>query len=113
MADRTPAHQALVRFCTDYLAAQHAWVYKTWGGFYSRPGIPDILAALRDARSGYATLVCVECKSGAGRLSGVQQRERAALEAVGAVYLLVRTPEELEAGLVAAGLCAPILVGRG
>jgi hypothetical protein len=111
MADRTQAHQALVRFCTEYLAAQGAWWYKVHG-LLSRPGCPDILAGIRDSRTGLAVLLAIEVKTGAARLSTVQQVERERLEAVGAVYLLIRAPEQLEQGLLAAGLCAPILVGR-
>ena len=109
--DRTQAHQALVRFCTEYLAAQGAWYYKVHG-LLSRPGCPDILAGMRDARTGLAVLLAIEAKTGNARLSKVQEAERERLEAVGAIYILCRRPEDLEQGLLAAGLCAPILVGR-
>jgi hypothetical protein len=110
--DRTQAHQSLIRFCTEYLQAQHAWVYKTSGGMLSRPGCPDILAGIKDSRTGLAVLLAIEVKTGSARLSKVQEAERERLEAVGAIYILCRRPEDLEQGLLAAGLCAPILVGR-
>lgn len=91
-------HAGLVRLVADYLAANGAWVYKVLGGLGSRPGCPDVLACRR------GLMVAVEVKTGQGRLSPQQKRERDALLAAGAVYCECRRIEDLERTLIEAGL---------
>lgn len=91
-------HAALCQQVRDYLELRGGWVLKVWGGPMMRAGCPDFLVCLR------GLLVGVEVKTGAAVLSRVQQRERDALVAAGAVYVVVRDIEGLETALLEAGL---------
>jgi len=43
-------------------------------------------------------------------MSARQERERASMERAGVLYVVVRSPEDLESALLAAGLVQPILL---
>jgi hypothetical protein len=51
-------------------------------------------------------MVVIEAKTGRGELTGAQQDERARWEAAGAVYVLARSLDAVEAALYDAGLIA-------
>lgn len=103
---RTPSasqeHSRLTAACASYLIWCNAWVFRVRGGLGQRAGTPDILACVPPS----GRLVAVECKTGAGRLSRAQQRERSGLENAGAVYCLARSLDDLERALLDAGLLA-------
>lgn len=103
-------HNDLIASVRAYLTMRGAWQIKVLGGLGQRAGVPDILAAMRHPVHGFGVLVAVECKTGVAVLSPAQQRERAALGDVGAVYVLARCLEDVEDTLVAAGLCTPALL---
>ena len=66
---------------------------------FNTPGTPDVLVVLPPA----GRLVGIELKSPAGRISPAQRAVHETLRAAGAVALVVRSIEDLEAGLREAG----------
>ena len=95
------AHQELVRFCTDYISSRGGWHYKAWGAL-SRAGCPDLVCCLPTPAGG--RFAGIEVKTGKAILNPAQEREREAILRSGGIFLTVRRPEDLEAGLLAAGL---------
>ncbi len=98
----TANHTALLKACEHYLHRRDAWTLRLRGGLGMRAGAPDLVAVLPTATG--PLFAGIECKTGSGRLSPAQVRERAALEAVGALHVVVRQVEDLDAALVAVGL---------
>jgi hypothetical protein len=109
--NRSANHTALAGQVSEYLALHGAWVYRVHGHLGGRRGVPDVLACFpalmldgphAGALMGY--LVAVEVKTGRGALTRDQVRERDALRQAGAVWVEVRTLDDLEDALLAAGL---------
>jgi len=109
LADHHSAHSALLRFCRDYIALQHGWQAKLVSQGMQRAGLPDLLCCL-PGPCGAGHMVGVEVKTGSARLTVSQQREREAIERAGGLYVVVRTPEGLEAALLEAGLVSTALL---
>lgn len=62
------------------LKARGAWYIKYFGGgYYSRPGTPDILACYR------GRFIAIEMKSEHGRVSQKQREEMARIESAGGI----------------------------
>jgi Holliday junction resolvase len=106
--NRSALHTATCHAIEKYLASRGAWHFRVRGGLGQRRGVPDILAVL----GGWA--VAVEVKTGvAPRLTAQQEEQRRGLEHAGAVYILARSVDDVEAALLSAGLVeAPSLVRR-
>lgn len=105
----TQAHSALCRTIVAYLQVRRAWVYRVLGGVGSRAGVPDILAALPPS----GRLICIDAKTGNARLHAGQERERVALEAAGALFIVCRQLEDVENALLAAGLVRERIIQGG
>jgi len=98
-ADHTRAHNDLCKGVLDYLSVVcQAFAWKTWGGGYELSGRADVLACLR------GRFVAVEVKTGKAKPSKAQQKFREAVEKAGGLYILCRRLEDVEAGLLTAGL---------
>jgi hypothetical protein len=92
------AHSALVKAVQDYVSIRGGWCLKIWGNGMMRPGAPDVLAVLGGRMLG------IECKTGSATLSLKQQLERDAIVRAGGLYVVVHEIEDLEDGLLAAGI---------
>lgn len=103
-AIRSHTREAVVlRDCLGWLHKQGIFAYRqnsgtAWIGgqpvSFGLPGAADITGILPDGRR-----LEVECKSATGRQSEKQKRFQQRIEENRGVYLLVRSVEELEAGL--------------
>lgn len=91
-------HNDAVRAVRQYLTWAGAWQLKTLGGLGQRPYVPDLLACFK------GRFVAVEVKTGGAVLSDGQQGEREQLEAAGALYILARGIDDVEAALLKDGL---------
>lgn len=95
----TPESQVL-RSCIAWLYWKKIYhfrlntgAYKTETGQYVKYGLPgasDILALIR------GVLVCIEVKSAKGKLSPNQIAFKEAIEKNGGVYIVARSPDDLE-----------------
>jgi len=99
--DRTQNHTALCKAITDYLWYQGGWCFKALGGLGVRKGLPDIHGCIK------GRAVYVEVKTGTGKLSPEQLRERARIEQAGGIYIEARSVDDVEARLVKEGLAVP------
>jgi hypothetical protein len=100
-------HSALLKTVQDYLRCIGAWQCKIWGSMMMRAGLPGVLAVLNGRAIG------IEIKTGSGRLSARQEAERAAILRGGGCYIIVHQIEDLEDGLLDAGIIStPILLVR-
>lgn len=68
------------------------------GGAYSKPGDPDLIACVG------GRFVGIEAKTSDGRQSPVQKARQRQIEDAGGVYLIVRSLDDLTAGLWRNGL---------
>jgi hypothetical protein len=116
--NHSETHTALLKACEDYLRLHGAWTFRVHGHLGQRVGVPDLLACLPTiggfwhvGRVGH--LIAVEVKTGRGRLTAIQERERDALQQVYAVWVLVRRLEDLEDALLNAGLIAERAIVAG
>ena len=113
-ATQSELHQALVVAIRDYIRVRRGFCLKYFaGGIGAKKGMPDFLVALPIPGSPLAAFVGIEAKTGAAVLNDDQVKVRAELEAAHVLYLVVHSPEELEASLMQAGLIdAPALTAR-
>lgn len=116
MAMRKPTETEVVRQCVQYLklAGFFSWrsntgaaVYTSAAGKrrlvrYGEPGVSDILGVLPGGR-----MLCVECKTGGGRLSDAQAAFLGRVRAAGGLALVVSSVTELQALLREAGCDVP------
>lgn len=88
-SNHTSPHSALLKAATDYLTLQGWAVFAIPASPYGRNGMPDKVAVRRGRH------VWLECKTGRGELSEVQQQRKAELEAAGAEVVVFRCIEDL------------------
>jgi hypothetical protein len=100
-ANRTETHTALCKAIQDYLWYQGGWCFKALGGLGVRRGLPDIHACLK------GNAVYIEVKTGEGKLSPDQMKEKARIEQAGGIYIEARSVDDVEDRLVQEGLVLP------
>jgi hypothetical protein len=112
-ANHTVNHTALAGQVAEYLQLRGAWVLRVRGGLGQRRGVPDVLACFPERRwiphtrgefIDQGIFVAAEVKTGRGRLTRDQERERDALRKAGGVWVEVRRLDDLETALLEAGL---------
>lgn len=102
--DNTRDHNAICRSALYLIKSEGAWGYKVWGGPMQRRGIPDVIGCLR------GRMIAIEVKTGTGRLTPDQAREKARIEEAGGIYILAGCPEDVERRLMLEGLIQPSLI---
>lgn len=105
-------HNLLVRSVIEYLRINRAWTFKVMGGLGQKPGVCDVIACIKDPKTGAGRIIGVECKTGRARLSAAQLIETASMREAGALVIECRQLEDLEDALVDAGLVTPSLYRR-
>lgn len=98
MPDTLNRHKATIRTTIDFLRYHGAWVYKVFGGGFSRPGVPDIIACLR------GKFISIEVKTGRGELSLNQKKEKEWIERSGGIFIVAADVSQVEAALLEAGV---------
>lgn len=101
-------HAELVKSVRKYLKERGAYEFKVLGGIGQRSGIGDVVACLR------GRYVMCEVKTGTATMTNNQIRENLAVEQAGGLFIEVRSIEQLENTLLAAGLLeSPALLRFG
>lgn len=93
-----PSHADVLLQTQQYLALRGAWRFKVWGNMMTRKGVPDLLCCMA------GQMVAIEIKVGRDALRPDQKREKLALEAAGALYIIAASVDDVEAALLTAGL---------
>lgn len=91
-------HTSLRSSVVDLIRLQGGECLPVLGGIGTRKGTPDVLACMK------GRFLAVECKTGAGKLSPDQERERDRWQRAGALYVECRSPEDLQHALENADL---------
>jgi hypothetical protein len=105
--NHSASHSELLATCASYLRWHGGHTLRILGGVGTRKGSPDLVAALA------GRFICVDAKTGKAELDEHQQAEKDAYERAGALFVVVRRPEDLEDALVAAGLVTPAIQKGG
>jgi hypothetical protein len=102
--DNTKAHTALCRSIVRYIFEIGGNAYKNLGGLGQRKGRPDIEGCVK------GRYVAIEPKTGTGKLSPDQERERDRILDAGGIFIEARSFDDVEQRFVAEGLAQPCLL---
>jgi len=96
--NHSASHSELLATCESFLRWHGGHPLRLPGNAMMRRGSPDIVCCLR------GRFIALDAKTGKAVMDENQERERAAYERAGGLFVVVRSPEDLEDALMAAGL---------